>query len=80
MASSQLNRLLKILSVAGIFISFVLAALFLVFAIAGMESEGAWVIIWIAFFIGLPLHGILYATLKAREYLRDILAALEQKA
>ena len=80
MASTQLNQLLKVLSVAGIFVSLVLAAVFLVFAISGLQSEAAWAVMWNAFFVGLPLYGILFATLKAREYLRDILAALEQKA
>ncbi len=78
MASTQLNQLLKILSAAGIFISLVLAAGFFIFAISGLQSEDAWAVMWNAFFIGLPLYGILFATLKAREYLRDILAALEK--
>ncbi len=80
MASTQLNLLLKVLSVAGIFMSLVLYLLFLVFAIFGFQSGTAWVVMWSAFFIGLPLYGILYTTLKAREYLRDILTALEQNS
>ena len=49
MAASQLQKLLEIISVAGIFIS-------------------------------LPLYGLLFAVLKLREYLRDILAELRKSA
>ena len=84
MASTQLNRLLKILSVAGIFLSLIVAAVFLVFALAGAiggrEPASVWIIVWNAFFIGLPLYSLLYATLKLREYLRDILQVLKKAA
>ncbi len=82
MASSQLNRLLKILAVAGIFISLIVTAVFLVFALVGAlggeEPASVWVIVWNSFFIGLPLYGLLYAALKLREYLRDILIVLKK--
>ena len=76
MASNQLNRLLEIIAVAGIFISMIVTAVFLIFAlagaIAGQEPANVWAIVWNAFFIGLPLYGLLFAALKLREYLRDI--------
>ncbi len=84
MASSQLNRLLKILAVAGIFISLIVTAVFLVFALVGAlggeEPASVWIIVWNSFFIGLPLYGLLYAALKLREYLRDILIVLKKAA
>ena len=84
MAASQLNRLLKILAVAGIFISLIVTAVFLVFALVGAlggeEPASVWVIVWNSFFIGLPLYGLLYAALKLREYLRDILIVLKKAA
>ena len=82
MASAQLNKLLKILSVAGIFLSLMVTAVFLVFAlvgaIGGREPASVWVIVWNAFFIGLPLYALLYSTLKLREYMRDILQELKK--
>ena len=84
MASTQLNRLLKILAVAGIFLSLIIAAVFLVFAlvgaIGGQEPASVWIIVWNAFFIALPLYSLLYATLKLREYLRDILQEMKKAA
>ena len=82
MASTQLTKLLKILSVAGIFLSLIVTAVFLVFALVGAigggEPASVWVIVWNAFFIGLPLYSLLYASLKLREYLRDILVELKK--
>ena len=82
MAASQLQKLLEIISVAGIFISMIVTAVFLIFALAGAIGGNApasvWSIVWNAFFIGLPLYGLLYASLKLREYLRDILIVLKK--
>ncbi|MCH7942241.1 MAG: hypothetical protein IIB67_03295 [Proteobacteria bacterium] len=82
MAATQLQKLLEILSVAGIFISIIVTAVFLIFAlagaIAGSEPASVWAIVWNAFFIGLPLYGLLFAALKLREYLRDILIELKK--
>ena len=84
MASSQLQKLLEILSVAGIFISIIVTAVFLIFALAGAiggtEPASVWAIVWSAFFIGLPLYGLLFAALKLREYLRDILIELRKNS
>ena len=84
MAASQLQKLLEIISVAGIFISIIVTAVFLIFAlvgaIGGSEPASVWAIVWNAFFIGLPLYGLLFAALKLREYLRDILAELRKTA
>ena len=82
MASSQLNKLLKIIAVAGIFISLIVTAVFLVFALAGAiggkEPASVWVVVWNSFFMGLPLYGLLYAALKLRENLRDILYEMKK--
>jgi len=82
MAATQLQKLLEILSVAGIFISIIVTAVFLIFALAGAivgsEPASVWAIVWNAFFIGLPLYGLLFAALKLREYLRDILIELKK--
>ncbi len=84
MASTQLQKLLEIIAVAGIFISMIVTAVFLVFALAGAiggtEPASVWVIVWNAFFIGLPLYGLLFAALKLREYLREILAELKKSS
>ena len=84
MAASQLQKLLEIISVAGIFISIIVTAVFLIFAlvgaIGGSEPASIWAIVWNAFFIRLPLYGLLFAVLKLREYLRDILAELRKSA
>ena len=84
MAATHLNQLLKIIAVAGIFISLIISAVFLVFALVGAaggeEPASVWVIVWNSFFLGLPLCGILYATLTLREILRDILSELQKKS
>lgn len=84
MASNQLQKLLEIIAVAGIFISMIVTAVFLVFALAGAiggaEPASVWVIVWNAFFIGLPLYGLLFAALKLREYLSEILIELKKSS
>lgn len=84
MASNQLQKLLEIIAVAGIFISMIVTAVFLVFALAGAiggtEPASVWVIVWNAFFIGLPLYGLLFAALKLREHLREILVELKKSS
>ena len=84
MASAQLQKLLEAISVAGIFISMIVTAVFLIFAlvgaVAGSEPSAIWSIVWNAFFIGLPLYGLLFAALKVREFLRDILRELKKQA
>ena len=80
--SSQLSQFLKIASVAGIVISLTVAAVFLAIAIIGAlfgeEPMLAWVIAWDAFFVAFPLTGLLYMSLKLREYLREILGTLQR--
>ena len=84
MAYKQLNQLLTILAVAGIFISLTVTAVFLVFAIAGAlggeEPANVWVIVWNSFFIGLPLYGILYAALRLRESMRAVLGEMQKQS
>lgn len=77
-ASSQLTSLLKISSVAGIFVSIILgmiAALWIAFGVARVELL---VLLWGTLFLGLPMFGTLYLAVKIREYLKDILGALEK--
>ena len=79
-ASTQLTTLLKISSVAGIFISItigMISALWMVFGAAHVEIL---VLMWGTLFLGLPMFGTLYLAVKMREYLRDILGALEKSA
>ena len=79
-ASTQLTSLLKISSVAGIFVSLILgivSALWIVFGVARVELL---VLLWGTLFLGLPMFGVLYIAVKMREYLRDILGALEKSA
>ena len=79
-ASTQLTSLLKIASVAGTFISLTLgmiSALWLVFGVAHVEIM---ILMWGTLFLGLPMFGTLYMAVKIREYLRDILGALEKSA
>ena len=79
-ASTQLTTLLKIASVAGTFVSLILgliSALLLVFGFARVEIM---ILMWGTLFLGLPMFGMLYLAVKIREYLRDILGALEKSA
>ena len=77
-ASSQLTSLLKISSVAGIFVSLILGLISAVWIIFGIAQAEFLVLLWGTLFLGLPMFGALYMLVKMREYLRDILGALEK--
>ena len=79
-ASSQLTSLLKIASVAGIFISITLGLISAVLMVFGVAHVEIMVLMWGTLFLGLPMFGTLYLAVKIREYLRDILGALEKSA
>ena len=79
-ASSQLTTLLKISSVAGIFISIILGLISAVWIVFGVARVEILVLLWGTLFLGLPMFGVLYLAVKMREYLRDILAALNKNA
>ena len=82
MASAQFTLVLKVLGVAGVFMSLIIAAVFLVFALVGAlggeEPANVWVITWNSFFIGLPLYGLLYVAVIIHDELRGILDALKK--
>ena len=77
-ASSQLTSLLKISSVAGIFISVILGLISGVWIIFGVAQAEILVLMWGTLFLGLPMFGALYLLVKIREYLKDILVAVSQ--
>ncbi|MFP6728871.1 MAG: hypothetical protein VCD50_01650 [Alphaproteobacteria bacterium] len=77
-ASSQLTSLLKISSVAGVFISIILGMVSAVWIMLGVAQVEILILMWGTLFLGLPMFGILYLAVKVREYLRDILGALEK--
>ena len=79
-ASTQLTSLLKISSVAGIFVSITLGLVSAVWLIFGVARVEILVLMWGTLFLGLPMFGTLYLAVKMREYLRDILVALEKNA
>lgn len=79
-ASSQLTSLLKISSVAGIFVSLILGLVSAVWIVLGVAQVELLVLLWGTLFLGLPMFGVLYIAIKMREYLRDILGALEKSA
>ena len=76
LTSTRLTHGLKIQSVAGIAVSFAVFVFFMLVILLGEPNEDAWVAMWYAYFVGLPLYGILYVGLKLREYLREIEASL----
>ncbi len=79
-ASSQLHHLLKITSVTGIFVCLVLGVTSAVWIILGAGYVELLILMWGTLFLGLPMFGSLYVVLKIREYLREILAALDKPA
>ena len=79
-ASTQLTSLLKISSVAGIFVSIPLGLVSAVWLIFGVARVEILVLMWGTLILGLPMFGTLYLAVKMREYLRDILGALEKNA
>ena len=76
LTSTRLTHWLNIQSVAGIAVSFAVFVFFMLVILLGEPNEDAWVAMWYAYFVGLPLYGILYVGLKLREYLREIEASL----
>ncbi len=82
MAVTQLALVLKILGVAGVFMSLIIAAVFLIFALVGTlggeEPANVWIITWNSFFIGLPLYGILYVAVTIREEIRNVVLELRK--
>ncbi len=79
-ASSQLTSLLKISSVAGVFVSIILGLISAIWIIFGVAQAEILVLLWGTLFLGLPMFGALYLLVKIREYLRDILGALDKSA
>ena len=79
-ASTQLTSLLKIAGVAGIFVSVIIGLVSAVWLIFGVARVEILVLMWGTLFLGLPMFGVLYIAVKMREYLRDILGALEKNA
>ena len=77
-ASSQLTSLLKISSVAGIFICIILGLISGIWIVFGVARAEILVLLWGTLFLGLPMFGALYLLVKIREYLKDILGALSQ--
>ena len=78
LTSTRIHRILKIFAIAGLVLNVVGAIAFYIYAVGG-GSFAPWLASWIAFSIGIPLYGILYENVKAREYLRDVLNAVSQK-
>ena len=77
-ASSQLTSLLKISSVAGIFISVIIGLISGIWIVFGVAQAEILVLMWGTLFLGLPMFGALYLLVKIREYLTDILVAVSQ--
>ena len=49
-----------------------------VWIMLGVAQVEILILMWGTLFLGLPMFGILYLAVKVREYLRDILGALEK--
>ena len=76
--SSQFTQLLKITSVAGVFVCLILGGISVIWIIFGATAGELLALIWGTLFVALPMFGTLYVALKLREYLREILAALNK--
>ena len=79
-SSTQLTSMLKVTSVTGIFVCLVLGVTSAVWIILGAGHLELLILMWGTLFLGLPMFGGLYVLLKMREYLRDILGALQSPA
>ena len=77
-ASTQFTHLLKITSVAGVFVCLILGGISVIWIIFGATAGELLALIWGTLFVALPMFGTLYVVLKLREYLRDILGALSK--
>ena len=80
-ASSRMLITLKILSVAGILLNALAFIVFFIAAVMQPDTLGSmklWMAFFVTFSVGVPLYAILYASLKNREYLRDVLDAVKK--
>ncbi len=76
--STQFTQLLKITSVAGVFVCLILGGISVIWIIFGATAGELLALIWGTLFVALPMFGTLYVVLKLREYLRDIVVELSQ--
>lgn len=78
LSSTRMHRILKITAIAGFSLNVLAMVLLFLYGIVsdGVES---WLPFWIVFSIGIPISGVLYETIKLREYLRDILGVLSKQ-
>ncbi|MCZ6846399.1 MAG: hypothetical protein O7F69_10905 [Alphaproteobacteria bacterium] len=67
--STRLSHMLNIQSVAGIAVSISVLLVFMAVAMFGTPEMDIYVAICFSYFIGLPLHGILYVGLKLHKHL-----------
>lgn len=80
-SSTRVLQFLKALSIAGIALNglaFIVILVYGLFRSKAMTHDLFWMLLWGTFSVGVPMSGMLYTTLKAREYLRDIHAALKK--
>ena len=65
--------LLKILAFAGIIVELgVIVVTLLAWLIWSLDPLTMWIYLWFEFSIGLPAFGILFVTVKNREYLKEL--------
>lgn len=78
-ASSRILQLLKIVSIAGMFLNafgFIIFLGILLWERETMAGTQIWIVMWFISTVGIPMYGILYVAIKMREYLRDISGSL----
>ena len=78
--SSRVLRWLKIISIMGLVFQVGAAILLFLIAVFWADSNRTWIALWFVLSVGVPMFGMLYVMVKVREYLRDIVGALQQSS
>lgn len=76
LSSSRMLKNLKALSIAGMVLNglaFIVIFIMLLTNLKLIDNIQLWIAFFASFSVGIPMYAILYASLKNREYLRDIL-------
>ena len=77
-ASSQLSHLLKITSVAGVFVCLTFGVVSAIWFMLGTEHIEVLALAWGSLFLGVPMFGGLFSLIRVQEYLHDLRAGFEK--
>ncbi len=78
--STRVLRWLKIISIMGLVFQVGAGLLLFLIALFWSDTSRSWFALWFVLSVGVPMFGMLYVMIKVREYLRDIVGALQKSS